>query len=66
VVGTTGDPVTPYAWAVALAHELTGGVLLTWEGQSHVATFYSPCVRAAISAYLVDGTLPSPGSVCRD
>jgi pimeloyl-ACP methyl ester carboxylesterase len=66
VVGTTGDPVTPYAWAVALAQQLQGGTLLTWQGQSHVATFYSPCVRAAIQAYLVDGTLPAQGTVCTD
>jgi pimeloyl-ACP methyl ester carboxylesterase len=66
VIGTTGDPVTPYAWAVALSQQLTGGVLLTWRGMSHVATFYSPCVRTAISAYLVGGTLPAPGAVCTD
>jgi pimeloyl-ACP methyl ester carboxylesterase len=66
VVGTTGDPVTPYSWAVSLARELTGGVLLTWQGQSHVAYFYSPCVRAAAQAYLVGGTLPAPGTVCTD
>jgi pimeloyl-ACP methyl ester carboxylesterase len=66
VVGTTGDPVTPYAWAVALAHELTGGALLTWQGQSHVAYFYSPCVRAAVQAYLIDGMLPGTGTVCSD
>jgi pimeloyl-ACP methyl ester carboxylesterase len=66
VVGTTGDPVTPYAWAVSLSHELTGGVLLTWKGQSHVAYFYSPCVRASVQAYLVAGTLPATGTVCSD
>ena len=66
VVGTTGDPVTPYAWAVALAQELTGGVLLTWKGASHVASFYSPCVRAASQAYLLAGTLPAPATVCAD
>ena len=66
VVGTTGDPVTPYAWAVSLAKELTGGVLLTWEGQSHVAYFYSPCVRAYVQAYLVAGTLPATGTTCTD
>jgi pimeloyl-ACP methyl ester carboxylesterase len=66
VVGTTGDPVTPYAWAVALAGELTGGVLLTWRGASHVASFYSPCVRAASAAYLVSGTLPASGTTCTD
>ena len=66
VVGTTGDPVTPYSWAVALAHELTGGALLTWQGQSHVAYFYSPCVRAAVEGYLIGGILPAAGATCTD
>jgi len=64
VVGTTGDPVTPYRWSVALASQLSGGDLLSWEGQSHVAYFYSACVRDAAQAYLVDGTLPPPGTTC--
>jgi hypothetical protein len=66
VVGTSHDPVTPYAWSVALAHQLTGAVLLTWDGRSHVATFSSPCVRADESAYLVTGALPTPGTTCTD
>jgi pimeloyl-ACP methyl ester carboxylesterase len=66
VVGTTGDPVTPYKWAVALAGELSGGVLLTWQGRSHVAYFYSPCVRDAYQSYLVSGVTPSAGTVCTD
>ncbi|MGD0882125.1 MAG: alpha/beta hydrolase [Acidimicrobiales bacterium] len=66
VVGTTGDPVTPFAWAVSLARQLTGAVLLSWQGQSHVAYFYSPCVRSAYQAYLIGGVLPAPGSVCTD
>ncbi len=66
VVGTTGDPVTPYAWAVSLARELTGGALLTWRGDSHVAYFYSPCVRAAVQSYLVALTPPGPGATCAD
>jgi pimeloyl-ACP methyl ester carboxylesterase len=66
VVGTTGDPVTPYLWAVDLAKELTGGSLLTWQGRSHVAYFYSPCVRDAAEAYVVAGTVPAPGTMCTD
>lgn len=66
VVGTTGDPVTPYSWAQFLAGELTGGVLLTWRGQSHVAEFYSPCVRSAVQSYLVDGVTPTAGTICSD
>ena len=66
MVGTTGDPVTPYQWSVDLAKELTGGVLLTWQGRSHVAYFYSPCVRDIVQAYLVVGTPPAPGTTCTD
>lgn len=66
VVGTTGDPVTPYRWAVSLAGELSGGALLTWQGQSHVAYFYSPCVRSAYQSYLVNGVTPPPGTSCSD
>jgi pimeloyl-ACP methyl ester carboxylesterase len=66
VVGTTGDPITPYSWAVDLAKELSGGVLLTWQGQSHVAYFYSTCVRAIDQAYLVSGSLPAAGTICTD
>lgn len=66
VVGTTGDPATPYAWAVALASELQHGELVTWQGESHVAYFYSACVRAIDQAYLVDGVLPPSGTTCQD
>ncbi len=66
VVGTSGDPVTPYKWAVGLAGELSGGALLTWQGRSHVAYFYSSCVRAAYQTYLVSGVTPAPGATCTD
>ena len=66
VVGTTGDPATPYVWAVDLARQLQHGELVTWQGENHVAYFYSPCVRAIDQAYLVSGTLPPGGTTCRD
>ncbi len=64
VVGTTNDPATPYAWAVSTAKELEHGVLLTHDGDDHVAYFYSACVRADVQTYLVSGQTPSPGTVC--
>jgi len=64
VVGTTGDPATPYAWAVALAGELQRGVLVTRQGVDHVAYYYSACVRAIDARYLIDGTTPAPGTTC--
>ncbi len=64
VVGTTGDPATPYQWAKALARELRSGVLLTRRGQSHVAYDESRCIRVAVDRYLLTGRPPADGSVC--
>lgn len=65
VVGTTGDPATPYAWAQALADQLDSGRLLTWKGEGHTAYGRSgACIGDAVDAYLVDGTLPAEGTVC--
>lgn len=66
VVGTTGDPATPYAWAEGLAAQLHRARLLTWEGEGHTAYVRgSPCVDAAVDAYLVHGVLPGEGATCR-
>ncbi|HZD65015.1 MAG TPA: alpha/beta hydrolase [Acidimicrobiales bacterium] len=64
VVGTTGDPATPYGWAVALAHQLEHGVLLTHVGVGHTAYGDSGCVRHHVDAYLINLTVPPPGTVC--
>ena len=66
VTGTVHDPVTPYRWAESLAGELSHGVLVTWDGQSHVAYYYSPCIRAIDEAYLIGGTVPATGTTCSD
>jgi pimeloyl-ACP methyl ester carboxylesterase len=64
VIGTTNDPATPYAWAVNVAHELQNGVLLTRDGDDHVAYFYSSCVRGYVQTYLVSGVTPPAGTTC--
>lgn len=65
VVGTTGDPATPYEWAESLASQLSSGVLLTREGFGHLAyQSGSDCIDDAIDAYLVDGTVPEDGLRC--
>ena len=65
VVGSTGDPATPYAWAVALAKELDSGVLVTRNGEGHTAYRASSCVRDAIDAYLLKLTVPKDGLTCK-
>lgn len=65
VVGTTGDPATPYQWSQALAEQLESGRLLTYEGEGHTAyARTSQCVDAAVDGYLLDGVLPGEGATC--
>ena len=65
VVGTTGDPATPYAWAEAMSAKLESGVLLTHEGEGHTAYARGvSCIDNAIERYLIDGNAPQDGTRC--
>ncbi|MFA7498589.1 MAG: alpha/beta hydrolase [Leucobacter sp.] len=64
VVGTTGDPATPYRWAEALAEQLESGVLLTYEGEGHTAYGKNACVDAIVDEYLLTGAVPAGGARC--
>ena len=65
VIGTTGDPATPYDWAVALAEQLDSGVLVSYEGEGHTAYNKSnSCVNDAVEAYFIDGTVPDADPLC--
>lgn len=64
VVGSTGDPATPYAEAQALASQLQHGVLLTRVGDGHTAYPFSACIRSYVDAYLTKLTVPPAGIRC--
>lgn len=64
VVGSVGDPATPFAWSEEMAAALPGAALVTYEGATHGAVGTSPCVNDAVAAYLIDGTLPAAGLRC--
>jgi hypothetical protein len=65
VLGTTGDPATPYAWAVAVADQLETATLVTFEGTPHLAYRKgSACVDDAVDAYLLDGSVPEDETRC--
>ncbi|GAA0470600.1 alpha/beta hydrolase [Streptomyces sp. NPDC046215] len=67
VIGNTGDPATPYEGAHRMAQELGAGVgvELTYRGQGHGAyDSGNPCVKDAVDAYLLDGTVPQAGKIC--
>ncbi|WP_405943117.1 alpha/beta hydrolase [Streptomyces sp. NBC_00207] len=66
VLGTTGDPDTPYQDAVALAGTLDNGRLLTFAAEGHTAYNRSACVSALVTDYLATLALPARGTVCAD
>ena len=53
VVGTTGDPDTPYPDAVALSKILDDADLITLHGEGHTAFLRSACVTAGVVDYLI-------------
>jgi hypothetical protein len=63
-VGATGDPATPYKWAVGALPYFPGSVLLTRDGDGHVSFGKSNCADEDEAAYLTRLVLPPSGSVC--
>ncbi|GAA2043684.1 alpha/beta hydrolase [Agromyces tropicus] len=65
VIGTTGDPATPYQWAEALADQLDSGVLVSYDGEGHTAYRKSnACIDDTVEDFLVDGTVPASDPQC--
>ncbi|MER7667772.1 alpha/beta hydrolase [Kitasatospora sp. NPDC096128] len=65
VVGTTGDPATPYSSAEKLAQGFAEATLLTRVGEGHGAFGKgNTCIDEAMAAYLTDGTMPAEGTRC--
>lgn len=65
VIGTTGDPASPYEWAESLAGQLADGVLVTHDDEGHLAYLRGDaCVDEAVHRYLVDLVVPDPGTRC--
>ena len=67
VIGTTGDPNTPYPWARSLASALESGVAITREGEGHTwfaSGFRNRCVNEIVAAYFVDLEVPADGTTC--
>ncbi|MER7457123.1 alpha/beta hydrolase [Micromonospora sp. NPDC126480] len=59
------DPRTGYAWAVNVAEQLgRHGRLVTYDGWGHGTYERSACTVAVVDRYLVDLTVPAPGTRC--
>ncbi|HTF41234.1 MAG TPA: alpha/beta hydrolase [Propionibacteriaceae bacterium] len=64
VIGTTGDPATPYEYAKSMAKELSTAVLVTFDGEGHLAYGQNDCVKALVDGYLVRNQIPRDGTRC--
>jgi pimeloyl-ACP methyl ester carboxylesterase len=64
VVGTTGDPATPYEATAKLASMLGTGVVLTWGGEGHTAYPGPSCINDAVNRYLIELVPPPSGKTC--
>jgi pimeloyl-ACP methyl ester carboxylesterase len=65
VIGNNFDPATRYEGAVTVSGLLPKSRLLTVHGWGHTSIFVSACADAAVTAYLVNLTLPARGTVCQ-
>jgi hypothetical protein len=65
VIGSTGDPATPFDWSTRMAAALEGGVHLIREGAGHTSYgSISACIDETIDRYLIDLVVPEDGTTC--
>jgi hypothetical protein len=66
VIGTTGDPATPYSQAQSLANDiLKDGFLMTYNGEGH--TIYGnqvKCIDQVVDKFFLTGELPASDPNC--
>ncbi|MDJ0385521.1 alpha/beta hydrolase [Streptomyces sp. G-G2] len=64
LVGTRGDPATPYRWTEETAGRLGSAVVLDYKGDGHTGYVHSGCVRERVNAFLIEGALASGTRSC--
>jgi pimeloyl-ACP methyl ester carboxylesterase len=65
LVGTRGDPATPYRWTVETAKRLgSSAVVLDNRSEGHTGYASSKCVHRKVDDFLLYGSLPDDGSSC--
>ncbi|MEU7584335.1 alpha/beta hydrolase [Streptomyces sp. NPDC041068] len=65
LVGTRGDPATPYRWTEETARRLgSQAVVLDNKGDGHTGYLGSKCVQDKVDGFLLYGETPRSGSSC--
>ena len=63
IIGTTGDPATPYQWAQGLNKILTNSVLLSLTGDGHTGQGQgNTCVDSQVDDFYLKNKLPATSS----
>ncbi|UQX01589.1 alpha/beta hydrolase [Streptomyces sp. RerS4] len=64
LVGTRGDPATPYEWTEETARRLGSAVIIDHKGEGHTGYTASRCVSGYVDGFLLDGRLPHGTRSC--
>ena len=65
MVGTRGDPATPFSWAESLTNQLGTARLVAVDDSTHTASLNgNRCLDAILVRYLVDLVPPASGTAC--
>lgn len=65
VIGTTGDPATPFESTVRMSEALEDGRLVIVEADQHTGYNVNRCVIDLVNAYLIDLDAPADETECR-
>ena len=65
VIGTTGDPATPFESTVRMSNTLEDGRLVIVEANQHTGYGVNQCVLDVVNAYLIDLKAPDDETECR-
>ena len=65
VIGTTGDPATPFESTVRMSNTLEDGRLVVVEADQHTGYGVNRCVIDVVNAYLIDLEPPADETECR-
>ena len=65
VIGTTGDPATPFDSTVRMSNTLEDGRLVIVEADQHTGYGVNRCVIDVVNGYLIDLEAPADETECR-
>ncbi len=66
LLGTTGDPATPYEYAEHMHKALESSRLITLKANGHLAFDQSKCVQRQVRAFMMHDKPPKSDNTCTD